>query len=151
MYENEIEKAKEKFGELLKKQLTRVEEMKAQGDFVDYKSLDKIVIGVCGGDGIGPAITAQAQRVLEYLLKDDIEKGKIEFKVIDGLTIERRAAEMAAIPADVLKELKQCDVILKGPTTTPRKGDEWPNVESANVAMRKELDLFANVRPVSNS
>ena len=56
MYENEIEKAKEKFGELLKKQLTRVEEMKAQGDFVDYKSLDKIVIGVCGGDGIGPAI-----------------------------------------------------------------------------------------------
>lgn len=148
MYENEIEKAKEKFGELLKKQLTRVEEMKAQGDFVDYKSLDKIVIGVCGGDGIGPAITAQAQRVLEYLLKDDIKKGKIEFKVIDGLTIERRAAEMAAIPADVLKELKQCDVILKGPTTTPRKGDEWPNVESANVAMRKELDLFANVRPV---
>lgn len=148
MYENEIEKAKEKFGELLKKQLTRVEEMKAQGDFVDYKSLDKIVIGVCGGDGIGPAITAQTQRVLEYLLKDDIEKGKIEFKVIDGLTIERRAAEMAAIPADVLKELKQCDVILKGPTTTPRKGDEWPNVESANVAMRKELDLFANVRPV---
>ncbi len=148
MYENEIEKAKEKFGELLKKQLTRVEKMKAQGDFVDYKSLDKIVIGVCGGDGIGPAITAQAQRVLEYLLKDDIEKGKIEFKVIDGLTIERRAAEMAAIPADVLKELKQCDVILKGPTTTPRKGDEWPNVESANVAMRKELDLFANVRPV---
>ena len=144
MYENEIEKAKEKFGELLKKQLTRVEEMKAQGDFVDYKSLDKIVIGVCGGDGIGPAITAQAQRVLEYLLKDDMEKGKIEFKVIDGLTIERRAAEMAAIPADVLKELKQCDVILKGPT----KGDEWPNVESANVAMRKELDLFANVRPV---
>lgn len=148
MYENEIEKAKEKFVELLKKQLTRVEEMKAQGDFVDYKSLDKIVIGVCGGDGIGPAITAQAQRVLEYLLKDDIKKGKIEFKVIDGLTIERRAAEMAAIPADVLKELKQCDVILKGPTTTPRKGDEWPNVESANVAMRKELDLFANVRPV---
>ena len=148
MYENEIEKAKEKFGELLKKQLTRDEKMKAQGDFVDYKSLDKIVIGVCGGDGIGPAITAQAQRVLEYLLKDDIEQGKIEFKVIDVLTIERRAAEMAAIPADVLKELKQCDVILKGPTTTPRKGDEWPNVESANVAMRKELDLFANVRPV---
>lgn len=148
MYENEILKAQEKFGELLKKQLARVEEMNTQGDFVDYKSLDKIVIGVCGGDGIGPAITAQAQRVLEYLLKEDVEKGKIEFKVIDGLTIERRAAEMAAIPADVLTELKSCDVILKGPTTTPRKGDEWPNVESANVAMRKALDLFANVRPV---
>lgn len=148
MYENEIKEAQEKFGELLKKQLARVEEMKAQGDFVDYQSLDKIVIGVCGGDGIGPAITAQAQRVLEYLLTDEVKRGKVEFKVIDGLTIERRAAEMAAIPAEVLTELKACDVILKGPTTTPRKGDEWPNVESANVAMRKALDLFANVRPV---
>ena len=148
MYENEIKEAQEKFGELLKKQLARVEVMKAQGDFVDYQSLDKIVIGVCGGDGIGPAITAQAQRVLEYLLSDEVKRGKVEFKVIDGLTIERRAAEMAAIPAEVLTELKACDVILKGPTTTPRKGDEWPNVESANVAMRKALDLFANVRPV---
>lgn len=148
MFENEIKKAQEQFGELLKKQLARVEQMKAQGDFTDYQSLDKIVIGVCGGDGIGPAITAQAQRVLEYLLKDEMAKGKVEFRVIDGLTIERRAAEMAAIPAEVLAQLKECDVILKGPTTTPRKGDKWPNVESANVAMRKELDLFANVRPV---
>ncbi|MBU0650994.1 isocitrate/isopropylmalate dehydrogenase family protein, partial [bacterium] len=39
-------------------------------------------------------------------------------------------------------------VILKGPTTTPQSGDKWPNIESANVAMRRELDLFANVRPV---
>lgn len=148
MYNEQIEAAKEKFGQLLEKQLARVEEMKAQGDFVDYKALDKIVIGVCGGDGIGPAITGQAQRVLEYLLQDEVKNGKVEFKVIDGLTIERRAAEMKAIPDDVLAELKQCDVILKGPTTTPRKGDPWPNVESANVAMRKALDLFANVRPV---
>ena len=142
MNNQQIEAAKEKFGQLLEKQLARVEEMKAQGDFVDYKSLDKIVIGVCGGDGIGPAITGQAQRVLEYLLKDEVNKGKVEFKVIDGLTIERRAAEMKAIPDDVLEELKQCDVILKGPTTTPRKGDPWPNVESANVAMRKALDFY---------
>lgn len=144
----QIEAAKEKFGKLLEKQLNRVEKMKGQGDFIDYNSLDKIKIGVCGGDGIGPAITAQAQRVLEYLLKKEVEAGKVEFKTIDGLTIERRAQEMAAIPAEVLTELKECHVILKGPTTTPRKGDEWPNVESANVAMRKELDLFANVRPV---
>lgn len=143
-----IAAAKEAFGKLLEEQLKRVEVMKAQGDFLNYQALDKIIIGVCGGDGIGPAITSQAQRILEYLLKDDILKGKVEFKVIDGLTIERRAAEHAAIPTEVLKELKECHVILKGPTTTPRKGDPWPNVESANVAMRKELDLFANVRPV---
>lgn len=148
MYTAQIEAAKEQFGKLMEKQLKRVEEMKSQGDFVNYKALDKIVIGVCGGDGIGPAITGQAQRVLEHLLKEEVEKGRIEFKTIEGLTIERRAAEMKAIPDEVLKDLKTCDVILKGPTTTPRKGDEWPNVESANVAMRKELDLFANVRPV---
>lgn len=148
MYTAQIEAAKEKFGKLLEEQLNRVEEMKAQGDFINYKALDKIIIGVCGGDGIGPAITSQAQRVLEYLLEEEVKQGKVEFRVIDGLTIERRAAENAAIPVDVLKELKECHVILKGPTTTPRKGDPWPNVESANVAMRKELDLFANVRPV---
>ncbi len=143
-----MEAVKEQFGRLLEEQLKRVEEMKAQGDFIDYKALDKIMIGVCGGDGIGPAITGQAQRILEYLLKEELEAGRIEFREIEGLTIERRAAENAAIPPSVLEELKQCHVILKGPTTTPRKGDPWPNVESANVAMRKELDLFANVRPV---
>lgn len=82
------------------------------------------------------------------MLADEVKAGKVEFKVIDGLTIENRAAQNKAIPDDVLEELKSCHVILKGPTTTPRKGDKWPNIESANVAMRKELDLFANVRPV---
>lgn len=147
-YSEKIAAAKEAFGKLLEEQLKRVEDMKSQGGFTDYAVLPKIVIGVCGGDGIGPAITSQAQRILEYLLSEEVRSGKIEFKVIDGLTIERRVEEHAAIPADVLAELKTCDVILKGPTTTPRKGDPWPNVESANVAMRKELDLFANVRPV---
>ncbi len=147
-YSEKIEQAKEKFGELLLSQLKRVEDMKAQGDFVNYADLPVIKIGVCGGDGIGPAITHQAQRILEYLLQDEVKNGKVVFKTIDGLTIERRVAENAAIPKDVLEELKTCDVILKGPTTTPRKGDPWPNVESANVAMRKALDLFANVRPV---
>ena len=145
----EIDVAKEKFAALLEQQLRRVEQMKAEGEFIDYTTLAPIIIGVCGGDGIGPAITHQAQRVLEYLLRDEIAQGKVEFRTIDGLTIERRAALQQAIPEDTLQELRACHAILKGPTTTPRKGDPWPNVESANVAMRKELDLFANVRPVS--
>ena len=127
----------------------RIDRLKEEGDFVDFPAKDEIVIGVVGGDGIGPFITAEAQRVLEFLLQDDVKTGRIKFNVIDGLTIENRAACGKAIPDDVLEELKACDVILKGPTTTPRKGDKWPNIESANVAMRKELDLFANVRPVS--
>ena len=106
-YTTQIAEAKEKFGKLLEEQLKRVEDMKAQGDFLDYTALPTIKIGVCGGDGIGPAITAQAQRILEYLLADEVKSGKVEFKVIDGLTIERRVEENAAIPADVLEELKE--------------------------------------------
>ena len=144
----DINEAKERFAQLLEGQRKRVAAMRAQGDFVDYAKLEQIVIGVCGGDGIGPVITHEAERVLRFLLKSDVERGRIVFKEIDGLTIENRAACGKAIPDDVLAELKACNVILKGPTTTPRAGDEWPNIESANVAMRKELDLFANVRPV---
>ncbi len=138
----------EKFEKIIQEQLARVEKMKLQADFIKYEDLDKIIIGVAGGDGIGPAITAQAHRILAYLLADQVKAGKIEFRMIEGLTIDNRVLHNQAIPDDVLTELKKCHVILKGPTTTPRKGDPWPNIESANVAMRKELDLFANVRPV---
>lgn len=137
------------FEKIIKEQLLRVEKMKQQKEFVDYSKLDTIIIGVVGGDGIGPAITGQAQRVLEHLLADEVKKGKIEFRTIEGLTIENRVEVNKAIPDDVLEEIKKCHVILKGPTTTPKKGDPWPNIESANVAMRRELDLFANVRPVN--
>lgn len=147
--EKAIQTAQENYGRLLRKQLERVESLKKEGDWVDYSKLDKMIVGVCGGDGIGPYICASAQRVMEFLLADKIKAGKVEVRRIDGLTIERRVEVMKAIPDDTLAELKKCHVILKGPTTTPKKGDPWPNIESANVAMRKELDLFANVRPVS--
>ena len=143
-----IKLAAEKFAKVLEKQMERNERIKAEKDFLDFENLPKIIIGVAGGDGIGPAITHEAHRILEFLLADEVKSGKVEFRVIDGLTIENRVKAMKAIPDDVLSELKECHVILKGPTTTPRKGDPWPNIESANVAMRKELDLFANVRPV---
>ena len=148
MNEQQIRDAVGKFEELVRSQIERSDRIKAQKDFVDYDNLDKIIIGVCGGDGIGPIITKESARVLKFLLDDEVKAGKIEFRDIDGLTIENRAAAGKAIPDDVLAELKACHVILKGPTTTPRAGDKWPNIESANVAMRKELDLFANVRPV---
>lgn len=147
-YEAQLNVACEKFRKVLEGQLKRVEMMKSQGDFVDYGALPCIRIGVCGGDGIGPTISAQARRVLEFILTDLKAEGKVEFIDIDGLTIENRIAHMKAIPDDVLEQLKSCHIILKGPTTTPQKGDGMPNIESANVAMRKALDLFANIRPV---
>jgi len=143
-----VENAKNHFGNLVKEQLERVEQMKKAGDWVDYKTIKPIIIGLVGGDGIGPFITKHAQAVLEFLLKEERENGQVELRVIEGLTIENRAKVMKAIPDDVLVEIKKCHVLLKGPTTTPRKGDKWPNIESANVTMRRELDLFANVRPV---
>ena len=134
--EQQIKSALAQFEKVMRKQLARVERMKQEGDFVDYSKLDKIIIGVCGGDGIGPIITKESARVLEHLLQEEVDAGKVEFRYIDGLTIENRVACMKAIPDDVLAQLKECHVILKGPTTTPRAGDPWPNIESANVAIR---------------
>ena len=148
MTEANIQAAVAKFEALIREQADRNEKIKSVKEFTDFATKDQIVIGVCGGDGIGPTITHEAATVLKYLLKDDVASGKIIFKDIDGLTIENRVAHMKAIPDDVLEELKACDVILKGPTTTPQAGDGLPNIESANVAVRKALDLFANVRPV---
>jgi isocitrate dehydrogenase (NAD+) len=143
-----IEKAKEHFAKLLEAQLKRVDQMKAGEDWADYSKIKPIIIGVVGGDGIGPYITKEAVRVLEYLLQKEIAEGKVQLKDIPGLTIEERVKIMKALPEEALAALKECHVILKGPLTTPKKGDPWPNLESANVSMRRDLDLFANVRPV---
>ncbi len=143
-----IEKAKEYFGQVVEEQLNRVEELKKASDWVDYSQVKPIIIGIIGGDGIGPYIAKEARRVLEFILDEELKAEKIEMRDIEGLTIENRAEHNKPIPDDVLEEIKKCHVTLKGPTTTPRKGDPWPNIESANVAMRRYLDLFANVRPV---
>jgi len=136
------------FEKIIAQQLARIERMKTDSEWVDHTALRPIIVGIVGGDGIGPFIAAEARRVLEFLLKPETDSGKVELRTVEGLTIERRAEMGKAVPDDVLEEIRKCHVTLKGPTTTPRKGDRWPNVESANVALRKELELFANVRPV---
>lgn len=143
-----VEKASQHFRVLIEEQLDRVEIIKGQKDRIDYKSLKPLIIGVCWGDGIGKIISKHAERVLKYMLAKEIASGVVEFREITGLTIENRVKAKKAIPPQILCELKKCHVILKGPTTTPQAGDKWPNIESANVAMRRELDLFANVRPI---
>ncbi len=145
---NKIKKAQNIFNKLLKEQLKRVEKIKLKKKFIDYSKLSTIIIGFIAGDGIGPYISKETKKILKVLLNTELQSGKIIFKDIKGLTIENRAKINKAVPDKVLKEIKECQVILKGPTTTPRKGDKWPNIESANVALRKELDLFANIRPI---
>ena len=142
--ENYVNEAVEQFRKILNEQIARERKMESEKKFTDYKKLPKIVIGICGGDGIGPIISAESERLLQFLLKDEIAAGKIELRTIEGLTIENRIAHNKAIPDDVLAEIKACNVVLKAPTTTLKGG----TLESANVAMRRELDLYANVRPV---
>ena len=137
-----LNNATEAFRKLLEEQLARIANMNCEK--TDFSTKKTVTIGVIDGDGIGPIITKQASRVLEKLLADEIAAGSIVLKYIEGLTIENRVACNQAIPSDVLAEIKSCDVLLKGPTTTPHGG----TMESANVAMRRELDLYANCRPV---
>ena len=142
--EQYISNAVTHFEKLLREQIARQQKMEKDSGAIDYSKLNKIVIGVCGGDGIGPIISAESEKLLRFLLKDEVASGKVEIKTIEGLTIENRIEKNQAIPDDVLSEIKSCHVILKGPTTTLKGG----TLESANVAMRRELDLYANVRPV---
>lgn len=143
-----VEKAKEHFGQIVEEQLNRVEELKKTQDWIDYSQLKPIIIGIIGGDGIGPFIAEESKRILEFMLEEESKTGKVEMRDIEGLTIENRSEQNTSIPDDILEEIKKCHITLKGPTTTPRRGDPWPNIESCNVSMRRYLDLFANVRPV---
>lgn len=140
--------AKNKFAELIQSEFERIEKMKEDNEIVDYFKLKRIIIGILPGDGIGPIIMKQAIRVLEKLMKEEISSGKVEIRMIEGMTIENRAARMESLPEEVFEEIKKCNVIVKGPMVTPRIGDGLPNLVSANSLLRRGLDLFAAVRPI---
>ncbi len=143
-----IELAKQKFGELIAEEYQRIEQMKADNEVKDFSKMDQIVVGILPGDGIGPIIMDQAVRVLKALMEEEIASGHIVLRPINGMTIENRAAKLQSLPDEVFEEIKQCDVLLKGPMVTPRAGDPWPNLVSANSLLRRGLELFAAVRPI---
>ena len=143
-----ISQAQEKFGELIQSEFERIERMKQDTEVKDFSKLDKIVVGILPGDGIGPIIMEQAVRVIKALIPDEIASGKVELRHIEGMTIENRAAKLQSLPDDVFEEIQKCDVIIKGPMVTPRAGEPWPNLVSANSLLRRGLELFAAVRPI---
>ena len=148
--EEQIRSATEQFRAMLVEQYERnariAEEAGRSADDRDNKECT--VIGLAPGDGIGPVIMEKTKAVLDRLLEDEIASGRIEFREITGFTIEERLAAGETVPENVLSQLDQCDVLLKGPTTTPNAAMGGRNLESANVFLRKRFDLFANVRPV---
>ncbi|MDD7389646.1 MAG: isocitrate/isopropylmalate family dehydrogenase [Lachnospiraceae bacterium] len=140
--------AQEKFGSLIEGEWKRIERMKTGSKVTDFSKKEKIIIGILPGDGVGPILMEQALRVANELLKDEIVSGKVELRTIEGMTIENRVEKLESLPADVLTEIKKCDVLVKGPMVTPRAGDGLPNLVSANSLLRRELELFAAVRPI---
>lgn len=88
------------------------------------------------GDGIGPEVSEAARRVV------DATGVTIDWEVHDaGLSVVEKYGE--PLPGHVLESIRRNKVALKGPLTTPiGKG-----MRSVNVALRKELDLYALVRP----
>lgn len=143
-----MQAAQEKFGELIQAEFERIERMKADTEIKDFSKMEHIIVGVLPGDGIGPIIMEQAIRVLKVLMQEELAAGRLEIRRIEGMTIENRAAKMQSLPDEVMEEIKQCDVLLKGPMVTPRAGEPWPNLVSANSLLRRGLELFAAVRPI---
>lgn len=110
------------------------------------------------GEGIGPEITAEARKIV------DESGARIEWILADvGEAVEKKYG--SPVPRHVFEAVAETGVAYKGPITTPFGGAyrvqvDWkkPGVESAgirsypsiSVALRKEMDLYANVRPVKS-
>jgi isocitrate dehydrogenase (NAD+) len=140
--------AEDTFGTLIQGEYERIKRMKSATEVRDFGKLNKIIIGILPGDGIGPIIMEQALRVLKKLVGDEINRGKLELRLIEGMTIENRVDKRNSLPEDVFEEIKKCNVLVKGPMVTPKAGEGLPNLISANSLLRRGLDLYAAVRPV---
>ncbi len=97
------------------------------------------LVTLIAGDGIGPEVALAAERVIAAT------GVAIEWERVE-LSGDRIRATGESLPADVVASIEKTKVGLKGPVTTPVGG----GFQSVNVALRKKLDLYANVRPVKS-
>ena len=101
-------------------------------------------IAVLPGDGIGPEIMEQAMRVLERVSEKGDVKLQLQSYDFGGAAID---ATGEPLPAATLKACKEADAILLGAVVGPKWGVGRVRPEQGLLAIRKELDLYANVRP----
>jgi len=116
------------------------------GNQLIYKSRTDSVIGLIPGDGIGKEVIPAGRRILEALPASL----KLKFEFVDlkaGFeTFEQTGAALPDKTVEVLKN--ECDGALFGAVSSPSKAVK--GYSSPIVALRKRLDLYANVRPVKS-
>jgi 3-isopropylmalate dehydrogenase len=101
---------------------------------------------VLPGDGIGPEQTEQTIRIIEWFTKNGNVKFELENGLLGGAAIDTVGVPL---PADTLKKAKEADAVLKAPIGGPK----WDKVakdlrpEAGLLSIRKEMGLFANLRP----
>ncbi|MAI30835.1 MAG: 3-isopropylmalate dehydrogenase [Planctomycetaceae bacterium TMED240] len=99
------------------------------------------------GDGIGPEIIAQAQRVLETVAKSFGHQFEFNSHMIGGISIDTCGDPL---PQETIDACRDSDAILLGAVGGPKWDDPSAKTrpEVGLLKIRKELGLFANLRPI---
>ncbi|KIJ56955.1 hypothetical protein M422DRAFT_238542 [Sphaerobolus stellatus SS14] len=108
-------------------------------------------VTVLPGDGIGPEVVAQAVKVLQFISEKAKAKGeyeiKLEYHAIGGTAIDETGS---ALPDSTLAAAKAADAVLLGAVGGPKWGVDAPvRPEQGILKLRKELGLYANIRPAN--
>lgn len=105
-------------------------------------------ISVLGGDGIGPEVMAQAIRVLDAVCDRFGHEFNYDYQLIGGVAIEETGMPL---PEATVESCKSSDAVLLGAIGHPKYSDPTMKIrpEQGLLAIRKELGLYCNVRPVT--
>ena len=104
-------------------------------------------VAVLHGDGVGPEVAAEGIKVLEQIGRKFGHEFDLKYGDIGGISIDNYGVALAP---EVLKMCRKCDAVYLGAVGGPKWDDPLAKVRPENglLALRKELKLFANLRPV---
>jgi len=104
-------------------------------------------LAVLPGDGVGPEVTAEAVKVLQAVGKRFAHSFNEHYGLVGGIAIDQTGE---ALPKETLKMCRDSQAVLLGAVGGPKWDDPKARVrpEDGLLALRKELGLFANLRPV---
>jgi 3-isopropylmalate dehydrogenase len=107
-------------------------------------------LAVLPGDGVGPEVTAEGIKVLQAVARTFGHELRLHYGLLGGVAIDQFGV---ALTADTLRMCQQCQAVLLGAVGGPKWDDPQAKVhpEDGLLALRKELRLFANLRPVKVS